>query len=739
MASRLGKFAGVAICVVAAGATLAVGVLPVALVGGLSVNALTADFESLPGDLKIVPPPQTTSIYARDGKTLITTFYDQNRKDVALSEVAPVMRQAMVAAEDTRFYQHGAVDLKSVLRALVSDGSSGRIQQGASTLTMQYVRNVLKNDPNLTPDQRAAATQDTPGRKIREVRYGVALEKSMTKDQILQGYLNIAYFGNGEYGIYAASEGYFGKPPSQLTLPEAALIAGLVQSPDTDNPVDGDRSAALDRRRYVLNAMAGMHVISQAQAAAAAASPLNLHPSQAPNNCTAIAAAHNDWGFFCDYFRQWWDAQPAFGATVADRRRALNEGGYTVVTSLDPNIQASALRQSLAVYGYDNAKALPIAVVQPGTGQVLSLAVNRHYSLAPDPPGTEYPNTVSQLIAGGDGVDGYQAGSTFKLFTMLAGLEAGKPLSTSFDAPSPLVTRFPGSGPGSCGGYWCPVNDNPSFMNGHRTMWDGYGRSVNTYFVWLEEQVGPQKAVEMAQRLGIAFRAPSDASLAAHDASDWGSFTLGVADTTPLDLANAYATIADEGTYCKPVPVVSITDANGDKVGAGDPNCHRVLDPDVARAATDAARCPVGQQSAYGMCNGGTAPVVGSIFGDRPVAGKTGSSENNATETFVGFTPQAAAAGIAADPSNATDTVGAAVESAVAAAVAHTLMTAVQGLPVKRFTAPSVTIAYGPDGRPPAANPPTAAPRQRPDRADPLAPQRPGRRGPGGHRGGSTQ
>jgi membrane peptidoglycan carboxypeptidase len=642
----------------------------------------------------------------------------------------------MVAAEDTRFYQHGAVDLKSVLRALVSDGRSGQIQQGASTLTMQYVRNVLKNDPNLTPEQRAAATQDTPGRKIQEVRYGVTLEKSMTKDQILQGYLNIAYFGNGEYGIYAASEGYFGKPPSQLTLPEAALIAGLVQSPDTDNPVDGDRSAALDRRRYVLNSMAGMHVITQAQADAAAASPLNLHPSRPPNNCTAVPAAHNDWGFFCDYFRQWWDAQPAFGATVADRERALNEGGYTVVTSLDPNIQASALRQSLSVYGYDNAKALPIAVVQPGTGQVLSLAVNRHYSLAPDPPGKEYPNTVSQLIAGGNGVDGYQAGSTFKLFTMLAGLEAGKPLSTSFDAPSPLVTRFPASGPGSCGGYWCPVNDNPSFMDGHRTMWDGYGRSVNTYFVWLEEQVGPRKAVEMAQRLGITFRAPSDASLAANDANDWGSFTLGVADTTPLDLANAYATIADEGTYCKPVPVVSITDASGNKVSAGDPNCHRVLDPDVARAATDAARCPVGQQSAYGMCNGGTAPVVGSIFGDRPVAGKTGSSENNATETFVGFTPQAAAAGIAADPSNATDSVGAAVESAVAAAVAHTLMTAVQGLPVKQFTAPSATIAFGPDGRRPAADPPTAGPAQQPD---PQAPQRPGRRGPGGHRGGLTQ
>jgi membrane peptidoglycan carboxypeptidase len=706
----LGRFTGLAVCVAAAGGVLAVAALPAALVGGLAVNTATDAFESMPSDLKIVPPPQTTSIYARDGKTLITTFYDQNRKNVTLSQVAPVMRQAMVAAEDTRFYQHGAIDIKSVLRALVSDGSSGQIEQGASTLTMQYVRNVLKTDPNLTPQERAAATDDTTGRKIQEVRYGVALEKNMTKDQILQGYLNIAYFGNGEYGIYAASEGYFGVPPSQLTLPEAALIAGLVQSPDADNPVTGDKAAALSRRTYVLNSMAGMKVITKAQATTADATPLTLHPSQPPNNCTAVPADHNDWGFFCDYFRQWWDAQPAFGATVQDRERALNEGGYTVVTSLDPNIQASALAQSLSVYGYSNPRALPIAVVQPGTGQVLSLAVNRHYSLTANPDDHPYPNTVSQLVAGGNGVDGYPSGSTFKLFTMLAALEAGKPLSTSFDSPSPLVTRFPASGTGSCDGFWCPVNDNPSFMDGVRTMWDGYGRSVNTYFVWLEEQVGPQQAVAMAQRLGITFRASSDAQLAANDASDWGSFTLGVADTTPLDLANAYATVAAEGMYCKPSPVISIVDASGAKVAAANPSCQRVLDPDIARAATDAARCPVGQQSAFDMCNGGTAPVVGSLFGDRPVAGKTGSSENNTTETFVGFTPQIAAAGIAADPNDASDYVGSAVESAVAAAVAHTMLTGLAGQPAKDFTAPSTAIAYGAAGPPAVNDPPTVAP-----------------------------
>jgi membrane peptidoglycan carboxypeptidase len=592
------------------------------------------------------------------------------------------------------------VDLRSVLRAAVSDVTSGGAAQGASTLTMQYVRNVLKTDPNLTPEQRQAATQNSLQRKLQEMRYATALEKKLSKQQILKRYLNIAYFGAGAYGIAAASQTYFSKPPSQLTLPEAALLAGLVQSPDAYNPVSGDRAAALNRRGYVLDSMAKMGVISTAQAAATKGQPLVLHASQQPNNCTAVPSGHSDWGFFCDYFRQWWDAQPQFGTTVAERESALQKGGYRIVTSLDPTIQAAAQAQSLSVYGYNNPRALPMAVVQPGTGRVLAMSVNRHYSLAANPGGRAYPNTVNQLVAGGGGVNGYQAGSTFKMFTMLAALSSGKPLNTSFNATSPLLTHFPVSGgPASCGGYWCPVNANPSWMDGQRTMWTGFGRSVNTYFAWLEEQVGPDQAVAMAQKLGIQFRAKSDAALAA-DSSQWGAFTLGVSATTPLDLANAYATVASGGTYCDPLPVTSITDGAGHPVAAANPICHKAIEPDVAAAAADAARCPVGQQSALGMCDGGTAQNVDQILGGRPVAGKTGSAENNATETFVGFTPQIAAAGIAANPDNPQDYVGSGVAPQVNAAVARTLAAAVSGKPYQDFPAPSSAIAFGQGGPP---------------------------------------
>jgi membrane peptidoglycan carboxypeptidase len=688
------KIPSVLLCGVLAGVLVATAFFPGIAVAGLALKTAVNSFDRLPDDLQIPPTAQATYVYAADGKTLITEFYNENRTDVQLSEIAPVMQQAIVAAEDNRYYQHGGVDLKGIARALVANGSGGHVSQGASTLTMQYVRNVLKEDPNLTPEQRQEATADTAGRKLQEIRYATTLENKLSKQDILDRYLNISYFGDGAYGISAASRTYFSKAPSQLTLAEAALLAGLVQSPDTDNPVSGDRDAALDRRSYVLDSMAKMKVITPAQATAAKAEPLVLNPSQPPNDCEAVPSNHNDWGFFCDYVRQWWDSQPQFGATVAQREQALRQGGYTIVTSLDPTIQAAARNESLGVYGYGSKRALPTAMVQPGSGHVLALAVNRHYSLAPNPPGqASYPNTVDQLVAGGNGTVGYPAGSTFKMFTMLAALESGLPLSTSFDAPAQFVSHWPASGPASCGGYYCPANATPSWMDGPRTMWTGFGRSVNTYFVWLEQRIGAQKAVAMAQRLGITFRADSDAALARDDAAGWGSFTLGVADTTPLDLANAYATVAADGVYCKPLPVMSITDSAGKPLSAASPSCQRVLAPDIARAATDAARCPVGEQGAYNKCDGGTAPDVSSVLGGRPVAGKTGSSEGNATETFVGFTPQVAAAAIAADPDDPRDYVGAGVSGAVDDAVAKVLAVALQGQPYQDYPAPSPAIA----------------------------------------------
>lgn len=666
MLARIAKLLGVSAL---AGVLVAAVALPAAAVVAWAVNYSGVPYDELPEALREPTIAQASYLYASDGQTLITSFYDQNRRDVPLDQVAPVMRDAVVAAEDSRFYQHNGVDLKGILRAAAANGSSGETRQGASTLTMQYVRNVLAGDATRSEQERAAAKATTAARKILEARYAITLEQHLSKEDILERYLNIAYFGAGAYGIYAASHIYFSKQPAELTLAEAAALAGMLQSPEADNPVDGGSDRTLIRRVYTLNAMLGMGTITAGQAAAANAEELNIVRGTTPNDC---AAAAKDYGFFCDYFRQWWDSQPAFGDTVAQRRQSLRQGGYRIVSTADPLVMAEAQEQVNTVYGNDSKFVAPMAVVQPGTGKVRALAVNRTYG-----------DTFDQLVAGGNGLPGYQAGSTFKVFAMLAALEAGYPLNLGFNAPSRLVTHWPDSGEGNCGGYWCLSNANPSWMDGYRTMWDGFGRSVNTYFVWLHQQIGAEKTAEMAKRLGISHTEAT------------GSFVIGTSNTFPLELANAYATLAAEGLYCQPLAVESVMDATGKALDVADPRCEQVISVDVARAATDAARCPVGQSGAFGECDGGTATAVSGLLDGRPVAGKTGSTDDYRTESFVAFTPELAAAMIAANPTQAEDGVGSAALSKVYRAVANTLAAALEGQPVRQFEPPARETVYG--------------------------------------------
>ncbi len=744
--SLLSSAASLIICGLLAGVVVAAAAFPAVAFTGLSAKAGSDSFENLPHDLQIPPQPQISYLYAKDGKTLIAQLYDEYRKDVPISDVSPVMQHAMVAAEDTRFYQHHGVDLKGVMRALVANGRSGEVSQGSSTLTMQYVRNVLKTDPNLTPEEQVEATQDTAGRKLKEMRYAVALEKKLSKSQILERYLNISYFGHRAYGIYAASQAYFSKPPSKLTAPEAAMIAGMVQAPDNDPTKD--LKYATSRRDYVLGAMVKMGYLSAAKAKAERAKPIALHLGTTPNGCSSVPSNHKDWGFFCDYVVQWWKKQKAFGGSSAERETRLKQGGYKIVTSMDPKVQKRAMTESTNVYSKDNAFALPIAAVQPGTGHVLALAVNRNYSLAKNPHGqNNYPNTVNPLITGGDAVTGYQTGSTFKMFTMLAALDAGKPLDTGFQAPVRYKTHYPVApgGSASCpdghGNYdYCVTNDNNSnYMVGYRNMWTGFAHSVNTYFVWLEEQIGPDKAVAMAKKLGITFNGSpdtpnTDAWLSDH-AEQWGAFTLGVSATTPLQLANAYATVAADGKYCSPLPVLSVTDNTGKNVPTTKPDCHQAIKPDVARAATDAARCTVNNKPYWGDCNGvggsnGTAGGMGSLLGNHQFAAKTGTSENEATESFAGFTTQVAAAGTAVDPANPHHYVTGGVAQSVDRAVTMTMKTALEGKNPVDFKKESKAIALGDKGYLRAA---PAPPKKTPP---PGGAHGGGPTGGGGHRGG---
>ena len=716
----LTNIASLIVCGALAGVVVAAAAFPAAAMSGLLAKAGGEAFDQLPSEVVVRRAPQITSLYANDGETLITTIYDENRRDVELSDVAPVMRQAIIAAEDQRFYEHNGVDAKGVMRAFVANQTKGEITQGASTITMQYVRLATSYSAE-TPQEVVNATADTSARKIREMRFAMALEKKWTKDKILEGYLNIAYFGNRAFGIYAASQVYFGKPPSDLALEEAALLAGLVKFPGSfDVASNAGYPEAFGRRNWVLDQMVKTGAISAEEAERAKQTEIKVTGKAAPNGCTS--AAENHWGFFCDFFVRWWLEQEAFGATPYERENRLKTGGYTIVTSLDPKVQHAA-KANVERYlptvdkkGQPEWRALMLAAVEPGTGKVRALATNRNFKLDdPSNPqnGTHtdpakaklgirgnYPNTVNPLMTGGGDITGYQAGSTFKIFTLVAALEKGFPLDYTINATSPYVSRYPAEvgGSATCNrNRYCPRNANPEWMNGPRNMWTGFGRSVNTYFVPLQERVGADNAVDVAKRLGIQFRSKNDYDFAndRESARNWGAFTLGVSSTTPLDVANAYASLAADGTYCEPIPVEEIRDHEGNKLDVGDPRCRQAVKPEVARAAVDAARCPVGDQAAGRQCGGATFSAGRSIVKGYPIAGKTGTTDGDKTATLVMMTKQLAVAGIMADPDTPQNPKRSMTASIVNPAVAGTLRDAMAGKPAVKFDPPTRQLAYG--------------------------------------------
>jgi membrane peptidoglycan carboxypeptidase len=594
-------------------------------------------------------------------------MYDEFRSDVPLTDISKNMQNAIVAAEDRDFYHHSGVDFKGVARAFVNNNEGGD-KQGASTLTMQYVRMSLAYSAT-NPQEVVDATQDTPKRKITEMKYALQLEKELSKDQILDRYLNIAPFGNDAYGVYAASQVYFNKSPKDLTVAEAALLAGMVKAPTSFNPTTASGyPQAVQRRAYVIDSMQKTGAITPAQSAAALKVAIPKKVKRVGNGCVSVAK--NEWGFFCDYFYRWWLDQQAFGATTYDRAQRLKDGGYRIVTSMDIKATAAAAKRIKQQISDQNKDALMLAAVQPGTGEVLALSANREYKLddsdhpknklSSDPAkrrkgvyGT-YPATVNPIISGGGGIDGYQAGSTFKVFTMVAALEHGMSLSTTINAEKQARTHYivEAGSPAACPGthFYCPGNAGESEA-GVYNMWSGFGHSVNTFFVPLEERVGAQNVVDVAKRFGIQFRSAGDAAIANDEqaASQWGAFTLGVSASTPLDLANAYATLAADGKYCAPTPVKSIVDQDGSKIDVGSPHCTQATSPDVARAALDAARCPVGDSAQLGSCGGsGTAPQAHGVVG-HPVFGKTGTTDSEKTAALILGTTSIVVAGYLAD------------------------------------------------------------------------------------------
>lgn len=663
---------------VAFGLVVGLAFLPLASgFGGLAKVGSESVLE-LPEDLVLPPAPETSTLYAADGETVIATFGDQYRVELEYDQIPDSVKDALVATEDSNFYEHKGVDPEGIMRALVTNVSSGETSEGASTITMQYVRQVLSYTAT-SPEEVAAASEVTMERKIKEMGYALALEEEMSKEDIITNYLNTVYFGHGAYGIGAAAQVYYGKVPADLTVSEAAMLVGLVQSPSAYDPINGSSEAALTRRDHVIDRMVATGFLTRAEGEEAQATELGLNPQDANND--SGGAIDSEYGFFVDYFEQWWQQQADFGESADERKARLYRGGYEIVSTLDVDLQETAEDAVEKQLKTGSEFALGSVVVEPGTGAIQVMAVNRNYSndISENGPNTSngeykgtYPNTTNPLLSGNSAVPGYQAGSSFKIFTLIAALEADLPLSTTIYSPYQYTSKYVvGDGAASCGNYWCPKNAAESEV-GNYNMWTGFGESVNTYFVQLAERVGVANSIDVAMRLGIDFRNTKDLGLVTGEGADsFGPFTLGVTQATPLDMAAAYAALPADGLYCEPIPAFSAVTSTGSTI-AFPSACEKVLDTEVARAAVDAARCPTGDGAVKGNCTWGTAEQVGAAV-DGPVAGKTGTTDSNSTNWFVGFTPNAAAAAFVADPDSPQHFVGSANLGKPANAVADIL------------------------------------------------------------------
>jgi len=564
----------------------------------------------LPLQLNTEPSPERSRILTRNGQTL-ATLYDQNRVELdSLHDIAPIMQKAIVSIEDYRFYRHGALDIQGTLRALIANQSSGETVQGGSSITQQLVKMTLIEQAN-TEAERLAATDDTYARKVRELRYALGVEQTHSKREILLAYLNIAYFGDGAYGIEAAAQHFFGIPAKKLDAEQSAMLAGLVQNPTTFDPTNNPKLAR-DRRDVVLERMGQLKVITPRQADQLEKKPLALHLQSISNGCVSSKAP-----WFCDYAENWLLTQPALGTNRADRERLLLAGGLTIRTTLDLRFQRAANRAVKSHSDPQNNVIAGLAMVEPGTGEVRAVAQSRPmgnnvkrgqtYVNYTTPP--EYTNSA-----------GFQPGSTFKAFVLASALTQGIPLDTTIYSPSSLTINQDDYEKKTCprrnlAGSYTVENSTES---GNMDLYSGTQLSVNTFYLQLEQRTGLCMPWRLANKMGL--NVPNRYQVPV--------FTLGVADVSPVAMGEAYATFAARGKHCDAIPVTRVTDRDGNALAIDGANCKQVLKPSVADGINDVLQgvtAPGGFAEAYSL--------------NQPDAGKTGTTQNAQSVWFMGYTP----------------------------------------------------------------------------------------------------
>jgi penicillin-binding protein 1A len=565
-------------------ALVVVGLLAAAAVaggGGVYAFGSSCDLASL-HEVKI---GQNTFVYAADGSLLGAIPAERNRQVVSLGKVSPWVPKATVAIEDRRFWTNSGIDPEGIARAVVADIKARRFVQGGSTITQQLVRNLY------------ISNERTVQRKLKEACLAIKLNDAWSKQRILASYLNQVYYGNLAYGIEAASQTYFSKPASDLTLRESALLAGLTQAPSAYNPFV-EPGKALSRRNAVLRAMRDQGAITPRQYASATRSrDLGLEPGRLYNQIKEP--------YFFGYVRD--QLIRKYGAET------VRSGGLSVYTTIVPRWQKAAQEAIRNTLTEPDDPASAVISIDPSNGAIRAMA-----AVIPGRSNNQF-NLLSQARR--------QPGSTFKTFVLATAIEQGIDPDTSYYVSAPFTYKPVDNGNCEDGSWWC-VRTYDSSYNGWTSISRATLRSDNTVYAQLTLDVGADKVGEMARKLGV--RSPLKVGGRYVPAMGLGSIAV-----SPLDMASAYATLAAGGIYSEPTAIRKVVLPNGKedtKAGWGSPKRTRVIPDGVAWKVTQILEDNV----SYGT-------GVRASFG-RPAAGKTGTTDKHADAWFVGYTPDLATA-----------------------------------------------------------------------------------------------
>jgi membrane peptidoglycan carboxypeptidase len=641
---------GLVVTSVIAGVLVATSIAPIAAVTGVAGRDTLNTFDSLPSDISLGGTAQRNQIFAnRDGVPVkVAEIYDQNRKDLTWDETSQFLKDAAIAGEDRRYYEHGGVDPQSLARAaygfITKTGDTG-----GSTIAMQVVKNIRINESQQLDTEKARnaaykeAIRKSPARKVQEIRLAIALEKKYTKNEILLAYLNLAGFGKATYGIEAASERYYGISATDVTLPQAASLIAIVQTPDALNlsdPVNYPKNLA--RRNLILDNMLELKKITKAQHDEAIATPIEsyVNPQLPSNGCLYASDAK----FFCDYVSLKVKDLAALGATPEERDANWRRGGYELYTSLDLNQQAVAQQQVNERAPADESRfflGAAAVAVEPGTGRILVMAQNKNYNNTPlaTPAETSLNfNTDKQY----GGSTGFQTGSTYKIFTLTKWLQAGHTLRESVNGSERKIpaSQFRCDGVAGAGPAFDVGNDTPG-EGGNQTVLSATARSVNGAFASMAQKLDLCEIRDVAQSMGV-HRADGK------ELEPNPSSILGTNQIAPLTMAGAIATIAAGGTYCAPTAVDKIIDGDGNDLGGEPRQCVAAIAPNIA--ATDA-------YALTGVFTNGTATSANPRDGI-PVMGKTGTTDGSYQNWLIGSTTKVAIAvwvgNIKGDPAKRT-------------------------------------------------------------------------------------